>query len=151
MRKLILKHVGDQATTEDLLLDAYQKIHEHIYALGDQEQLQAWLYQLTHFVIKDHFRSEQPTFDHHETFRALAIDDAVDDLTEPIRKIIWSMIECLPEAYQTPLILTEFEGYSQKQVAEKLGLSLSEVKSRVHCGREQIQELMLLCCHFQFD
>ncbi len=151
MRKFILKRVGDEATTEDLMLAVCLKIHEHIHALSDQEQLQAWLYQLTHFVIKDHFLSEHPTLDLPEMLRAMAIDDAVDDLTEPIRKIIWSMIEYLPEAYQTPLMLTEFEGYTPKQVAGKLGLSLSGVKSRVQCGREQLRDLLLRCCHFQFD
>jgi RNA polymerase sigma-70 factor (ECF subfamily) len=61
------------------------------------------------------------------------------------------MIRCLPEEYQIPLMLTKYEGLTQKAVAERLGLSFSGAKSRIQRGRDQLRELMLRCCHFQFD
>ena len=45
----------------------------------------------------------------------------------------------------------EFEEISQKALAERLGLSLSGAKSRVQRGRVKLRELLLGCCHVDFD
>jgi len=52
---------------------------------------------------------------------------------------------------QTVLDLTEFEGPTQKQLAERLGMSLSGAKSHVQRGREKLREASLDCCQFEFD
>ena len=61
------------------------------------------------------------------------------------------MIQSLPELYRKTLLLSEIESLSQKEVAQKLGLSLSAVKSRVQRGRERLKKLLLECCRFEFD
>jgi RNA polymerase sigma-70 factor (ECF subfamily) len=60
-------------------------------------------------------------------------------------------MDALPERYRLPLILSELEGLSQKEVAEKLGLSLSAAKSRVQRGRDRVKDLLTECCHFKLD
>ena len=61
------------------------------------------------------------------------------------------MVEALPTRYRDAVELVELRGMKQREAAEKLGLSLSGAKSRVQRGREKLRELMLECCHFQFD
>jgi RNA polymerase sigma-70 factor, ECF subfamily len=61
------------------------------------------------------------------------------------------MIDRLPARYRTPLRLSELEGLPQQQVARRLGLSLSGVKSRVQRGRRQLKLMLLDCCHIEFD
>ena len=56
----------------------------------------------------------------------------------------------MPEKYKQAIILTEYEGLTQK-LAEKLGLSLSGAKSRVQRARLKLKELLLNCCHFELD
>ena len=57
----------------------------------------------------------------------------------------------LPGPYRQALILTEYQGLTQKQLAERMGLSLSGAKSRVQRARKMLKELLLECCHFEFD
>jgi transcriptional regulator with XRE-family HTH domain len=57
----------------------------------------------------------------------------------------------LPWPYQQALLLTEYEGLTQKELAQRLGLSFSGAKSRVQRARDQLRELLLECCHFEFD
>jgi RNA polymerase sigma-70 factor (ECF subfamily) len=57
----------------------------------------------------------------------------------------------LPERYRQALILTEFEGHSQREMAEQLGLSYSGAKSRVQRGRVMLKQQLVDCCHFEFD
>ena len=62
-----------------------------------------------------------------------------------------AMLERLPEHYREALVLTEYQGLTQKELAERLGLSFSGAKSRVQRAREKLKQLMLECCHFEFD
>jgi RNA polymerase sigma-70 factor (ECF subfamily) len=57
----------------------------------------------------------------------------------------------LPEPYSQALILTEYEGLSQKEMAERLGISFSGAKSRVQRARRKLRDLLLQCCHFELD
>jgi RNA polymerase sigma-70 factor (ECF subfamily) len=61
------------------------------------------------------------------------------------------LISTLPAPYRDALVLTEFEGLTQKEMAERLGISLSGAKSRVQRGREQLKRMLLERCQFEFD
>ncbi|MGI9277180.1 MAG: sigma factor-like helix-turn-helix DNA-binding protein [Endozoicomonas sp.] len=61
------------------------------------------------------------------------------------------LIEELPKKYRDPLLMAELEGMSQKQVAEKLGLSLSGAKSRIQRGRVQLREKITACCDIEVE
>jgi RNA polymerase sigma-70 factor (ECF subfamily) len=56
----------------------------------------------------------------------------------------------LSAPYREALMLTEFEGLTQKQLAKRLGVSASGAKSRVQRAREQLKELLLDYCHAEF-
>jgi RNA polymerase sigma-70 factor (ECF subfamily) len=64
---------------------------------------------------------------------------------------IKEMLDSLPNDYRQALILTEYQGLTQKELGEKLGISLSGAKSRVQRAREKLKTMLLNCCHFQFD
>jgi RNA polymerase sigma-70 factor, ECF subfamily len=49
------------------------------------------------------------------------------------------------------VVLTEFDGLTQQQLADRLGISLSGAKSRVQRGREQLKQMLHECCTFEFD
>ena len=57
----------------------------------------------------------------------------------------------LPEPYREALLLTEYEGLTQQQLAERVGISLSGAKSRVQRGREKLKQILLDCCHVELD
>ena len=47
--------------------------------------------------------------------------------------------------------MAEVEGLTQKELAEKEGLSLSGAKSRVQRGRSMMKKVLTDCCQFEFD
>jgi RNA polymerase sigma-70 factor (ECF subfamily) len=73
--------------------------------------------------------------------------DAADILASSMRE----MVEALPDPYRQALLLTEYEGLTQAELAERLGISLSGAKSRVQRARQKIKDELLACCHFEFD
>jgi RNA polymerase sigma-70 factor (ECF subfamily) len=61
------------------------------------------------------------------------------------------MVTALPGPYREALLLTEYAGLTQQELAVRAGISLSGAKSRVQRGRERLKQLLLDCCHVELD
>ena len=57
----------------------------------------------------------------------------------------------LPEEYAIPLYMYDLDNISQKEIAEKLNLTLPNTKSRIQRGRIKLKERFLECCIVEFD
>ncbi len=152
LQQFIRRRVSDETTAEDILQDVFLKIHQHMETLRDVRKLESWIYQITRNAIVDSYRSTRPT----TTLAAAEVlnlpgelpdDDIVSELLPSIR----AMVRSLPELDRQALVLTEYQGLTQKELAERLGLSLSGAKSRVQRAREKLKQQLLECCHFELD
>jgi RNA polymerase sigma-70 factor, ECF subfamily len=150
LERFIRSRVPDTDTADDLLQDVYLKIHTRIDSLRDDERMQAWVYQIARNTVYDYYRSHKPALEITEVFPAPE-DEADDEIAERLARSVRTMIDLLPPDYREALLLTDYEGLSQKELAERLGISLSGAKSRVQRARKMLREMLLLCCHFQFD
>ena len=62
-----------------------------------------------------------------------------------------AMVAALPAIYRDALRLTEYDGLTQKELAQRLGLTVSGAKSRVQRARQLLRQTLLECCHFELD
>src|SRR5712692_2815280 len=151
LKQFILKRIPDEQSAEDILQDVFLKIHTRIDTLRDEEKLQSWMYQIARNAIADYYREHKTTAELSEEFLApeetVFDDDVIKDLIPGVK----AMVESLPAEYREALILTEYEGLTQRELAERLGLSFSGAKSRVQRAREKLKGMLLECCHFEFD
>jgi RNA polymerase sigma-70 factor, ECF subfamily len=148
LERFIRKRVPDEDMAADLLQDVYVKIHTKMDTLRDTDRLQSWIYQIARNTVYDYYRTRKS---HLEIPDELAMLDADDDTSARLAEGLRSMIEELPDEYQVALRLTELEGLTQQELAARTGLSLSGAKSRVQRGRKMLREMLLACCHFEFD
>jgi RNA polymerase sigma-70 factor, ECF subfamily len=152
LQQFIRRRVSDDATAEDLLQDVFLDIHQHIDTLRDVKKLESWIYQVTRHAIIDYYRSKRATTtldvpEALQLYEELPDEDVVTELLPSVRAMVLS----LPEQDRQALILTEYQGLTQKELAERLGLSLSGAKSRVQRAREKLKQQLLACCHFELD
>lgn len=151
LKSFILNRVEDEAAAEDLLQEVFLRVHQNMSSLKDSEKLESWLYQITRNVIIDHYRSRRAHTELSETLvdpqEIYVEDDAVAELSGSLLE----MVNELPSPYREALLLTEYDGLSQQDLAMKLGISLSGAKSRVQRARQKIKDSLLTCCHFEFD
>jgi len=70
-----------------------------------------------------------------------------DELTDYVRDVV----KTLPPLYREAILLTEYEGMTQVELARHLGLGLSAAKSRVQRARALVRERVEKCCHVEFD
>src|SRR5512136_1857039 len=153
----IRSRVGDDADAEDILQQVFIRVHRNLCCQPDSEwdKPESWIYQIARNLIIDHYRRRRETL---EIPDGLPADPDVDELVrlEPdpeaaLALSLKEMIDDLPEPYRQALLLTEYQGLSQKQLAESQGISLSGAKSRVQRARDKLREMLLQCCHFEFD
>ncbi len=152
LQQFIRRRISDEASAEDVLQDVFLKIHQHVETLKDVKKLESWIYQITRNAIIDSYRSSRPmtTLDAVEVLdlpEELPEDDVVSELLPCVR----AMVRKLPELDRQALVLTEYRGLTQKEMAERLGLSFSGAKSRVQRAREKLKQQLLECCHFELD
>ena len=152
LQQFIRRRVSDDATAEDLLQDVFLNIHQHVDTLRDVKKLESWIYQITRNAIIDYYRSTRATttLDVSEALQLaeeLPDEDVITELFPSVRAMVMS----LPVQDRQALILTEYQGLTQKELAERLGLSLSGAKSRVQRARAKLKQQLLACCHFELD
>lgn len=147
-----LKKVNDPILAEDIVQEVMLRICQAHQKNTAVENVRAWLYQTTRFVIADHFREKAKL--------NIQLSDEVEessDKEEEAKDIsvfsdgMLAVINLLPEKYAIPLRLSDIENVPQKEIAQKLNLSLSATKMRIQRGREKIYQLFTECCDIEYN
>lgn len=152
LRRFIASRVRNETDTEDILQEVFIKIHRGIDKLEDQFKLQAWVYQITRNAIIDYYRKSDDGVDvTSEIPDVRAEENGNEEIESEVAAWLRPMMEELPEKYREALQLTEIQGLTQKQLAERLNISISGAKSRVQRAREKLKDVLLECCHVEVD
>ncbi|MBM3884176.1 MAG: RNA polymerase sigma factor SigZ [Verrucomicrobia bacterium] len=146
--QFIRVRVADPATAEDILQDVFLKFQSRLDEFQDTAKVQGWLFLVARNAIIDHYRTRKPTSEVPESLPAELPENSTE--VEDLKRAFRHIIDRLPEPYREALVLTEFEGLKQEELARRLGISLSGAKSRVQRGRELLKERLLEACHREF-
>jgi RNA polymerase sigma-70 factor, ECF subfamily len=147
----IRRRVADEDTAEDILQDVFLRMHTRLCGLRQTGSLEAWAYQIARNAVIDSYRTRRM---HQELVEELPAEEDfrdMEDLRAPLAASLRATAADLPEPYREALLLVDFEGWSQQALAEKQAVSLSGAKSRVQRARRMLRDLLLACCHFEFD
>ena len=151
----IRRRVPQAADAEDVLQKVFLNLHRHLSEQAPPEHLRGWLYQVTRNAVTDHLRSKRdaaPSADSMAVESVARLDhDAGDDVAGHLSRCMAGMVGTLAPEYRDALTWTELEGSTQAEAAERAGLSLSGMKSRVQRGREQLRDALLACCRVELD
>jgi len=155
LQVFILKRVKSKHDAEDILQDVFLKIHNKIESLETEIKLKSWIYQITRNAIVDYYRNhgKNPKLEMESPEQIEDFSDKNDFESAEIEiaSCIRPMVDDLPEKYKEAILMTEYQTLSQTELAKRLGLSISGAKSRVQRARKNLKNMLLECCHFEFD
>lgn len=163
LRAFIAKRVADETDVEDILQEVFLHVHRGIEQLKDPQRVLAWVYQITRHAIVDHYRAPQRrrelpvglAADMDVTGIAPTAFGAADEDSGEHRSelagCLRPLIDQLGKDYREALMLVELEGLTQQAAAQRIGISLSGMKSRVQRGRQQLKRKLDDCCLIQLD
>jgi RNA polymerase sigma-70 factor (ECF subfamily) len=151
----IKKNIFNPEDAEDILQNVFLKIHTHIHKLKEKEKVASWIYQITRNTIIDSFRTtvkkKEEHLPHIDSKAATTHHTGDESWKEEITILLMEMVEELPEKYRSVLKWYEFEGLSHKDIARRLGVSISGSKTRVQRSREKLKELLICGCRVQLE
>ena len=145
-RRLLVNEEDARDAVQEAFLNAFRGIDR----FEGGSLLSTWLHRITVNValMKLRTRRRKPeaplelpaeAFDdagHHARevpdLRPLAIDRALD---EELAARVRAAVDTLPESHRTLLVLADQQELSMKEIAELTGLSVSNVKTRIHRAR----------------
>lgn len=147
----LLVNVKNEEIAKDILQDVFLKIAEKQELFRSDQNYQGWVFMITKNMLIDYFRKIRKNI----KLQVITDNDALlEDLPGTYKDLMPALdvfINNLPPKYREPLILSDIQGMNQKQIADKLNLSLSGAKSRVQRARKLLKDGFLECSSYEFD
>ena len=150
LRQFVISRISDESAADDILQNVFLKIHAHIERLKDPARVEGWIYRITRNAIIDHYRTRKIEA---EIPQHISISDKMPEKIDCKTGYtsIKAIIETLSHPYAEALFLTEFEGLTQKELAQKLNIGVSGAKSRVQRARRMLKAKLGKCCRIEYD
>lgn len=159
LRPFVRSRVRSPVDAEDVLQEILLRVHCGRDRLRDERCLGAWLHRIASRAVADYGRRQRATSSWTEEVERsdegafVRAPEAHED--ELNRRLLTAsvahFIKELPAPYRQALTLVEIEGLNQRQAAERLGISVSGVKSRVQRGRLKVRARVEECCELEVD
>ena len=124
------RHAAD---AEDVCQSVFCRLAEGRTELEPGKE-KAWLLACTANACKNRFRFLK-------RWASLPLEAAADVPEEDGRAVLEAVLS-LPEKYRAPVHLYYYEGYSQGEIADILGLRLTAVQTRMQRARAMLKEVL---------
>jgi RNA polymerase sigma-70 factor (ECF subfamily) len=164
--RYVARMVGE-ADAEDLTQEVFVKAHRALSDFKGEAKLSTWLYRIATNTALDKLRS--PSF--QQVSQLNLSDDSVEKIgagtndrvvcaeekkplieqqliQKEMNDCIRGYIEKLPEDYRVVLVLSEYEGLKNNEIAEILGVTLETVKTRLHRAKAKLKAELETHCEF---
>ena len=152
--RLALRMLGDEAEAEDVMQETFLNAFRSINDFQWRSSLQTWLYRITYNLVLMRKRKRQPLFvtleleggegeeaaaTPRQLFDWCCLPDA-DFATAEARGELEAAVAAMPPNLREVFVLRELEGMPGEQVAEVLGITVANVKVRLHRARLWLRE-----------
>ncbi len=142
---IIARIVKNEETAEDLLQEVFVKVWKNIESYDPAKaKLVTWMGNIARNLAIDKIRSK----DYKNSQQNHDIEDYVNIIEEnpssgfnPDHIGVKEMLEKLAPEHRVLIDLVYFQGYTQADTAEKLGIPLGTVKTRIRSAINNLREI----------
>jgi RNA polymerase sigma-70 factor (ECF subfamily) len=131
---------GDRTVAEDLVQETLMRAWKSIDRLQDIKAAKGWLLTILRRENARRFERYQPQ---QSSLPVEELGDRHRDYdTSTEAFVLRRALERLPLEYREPLLMQVLHGYSQKEIAAQLGLSVAGAGTRLFRARQKLRELL---------
>jgi RNA polymerase sigma-70 factor (ECF subfamily) len=162
VRKFILALVKDEWVADDVIQETFLKVQQNIESLRDPSRLSSWIFRIAHNLCQDHFRrlkksrkeeriDQEETEDLNEALiqKELGIQKELE--RRQMGECVQNQVNLLPESLRTVLVLFDIMEFSHQESADILGITVKNVKVRLHRARKRLKAILKDKCAFERD
>jgi len=135
---LCLKYSKNYAEAEDNLQDAFITVFKKIKQFEHKGSFEGWIKRVTINTALQRYRSKGV----YEIVNEEQIEDVVVDVEEDTMSIdyLLGLIQALPDRYRLVFNLYALDGYSHKEIADMLQISIGTSKSNLARARKILKK-----------
>lgn len=137
---ICLRYASDYSSAEDMLQEGFIKLYAKIGKYNDSGSFAGWASRVISNNCIDIIRKKNNLYaisDYQENSLETYTINALDKL---IGEDIIKVIQTLPKGYKTVFNMYVIEGYTHKEIGEKLNISAGTSKSQLNRARKLLQK-----------
>ena len=134
--------LGDWHEAEDAAQDAFVSAYCSILQLRDAAAFPGWFRRIVYTQAQRRARVKAPVWVSLEQAGELAAAAPAPPIDAGADSELWALVDSLPEAQRSVLLLYYTLDFSQKEIAAFLEIPLGTVKTRLHHARKHIKRRM---------
>ena len=144
-------HLDPLDLFQDIWIKAFEGMKKGLFDADNYDSFRPWINKVAYNVFVDSYRKARNESQHIIRPNSDCVLESIIDLdegveesvgTKELREILYEAIESLPDSYKEPYVLYEIEEFSYQEIAELLGLSMSNVKIRIHRAKEMLRKAL---------
>src|SRR4030042_332762 len=161
VRRFVLHLVRDEWAADDLVQETFLRVQQNLPGLKDPSKISSWIFRIAHNLCQDHFRRSKASrreenLDREEGEDLEAFVKKGGDIEKELEQremgeCVQNQIDRLPEAFRTVLLLYDLMEFSHQEIADILGMTVANVKVRLHRARKKLKGILEEKCSFETD
>lgn len=139
-----VRYTNNQDDAAIFVNESFLKIITNIDKVDIDKSLDQWMRKIAVNCIIDHFRKEKNNLEislEEESYEQLGVENEVEQIIE--KEFIDDILKRLPPKTRLVLNLHYREGYSHKEIAEKLEISIETSKWHIKAARRQFKKIKI--------
>lgn len=138
---LLQRALGRSPEVDDVFQETWMRVVRSAHRYDPAQRFSAWLFAIAWNLVKDRWSRRVDTADVDLAAMASPERSPEERVVEADRaERVRDMVARLPERLAQAILLRYFEELSEKEVAERLGIPVGTVKSRIHHGLKRLRE-----------
>lgn len=141
----LCRMAGDETLAAELLQKTFIRSYRRLDQCREPERVGGWMFRIASNLYKDHMKSRARD--------DVALEDAPPLQSEgenpesaaergEVRVQLEEALQTLTPEKREAFLLKHLEEYTYAEISERLGVSASAAKMRVHRAREELQEIL---------
>lgn len=142
MLAICVRYVKNDMEAEELMVNGFLKVFAKIDQFKNEGSFEGWIRRIMVNESLNHLRSKRMMYAEVDIEKVGNVIDYNSVENDFSTEELYLMIAQMPVGYRTVFNLFAIEGYSHKEISEKLGINENTSKSQLSRARTHLQKLI---------
>ncbi len=143
VKSIALRYSSNNDLADEILNDSFLKIFNNLHKYDEKQAFKGWLRTITVNTAIDYYRKNSQLPDYEDLDNVHVADITEDAVSRISSEEILGLVQKLSPAYRMVFSLYVIDGYTHKEIAEKLGIKEGTSKSNLQDARLKLQSMIL--------
>ena len=164
IKSYLVRLVGENEA-EDVTQAVFEKVNKNLSTFKGDSKISTWIFKIATNTALDRLKSPSykrtpfgplapiplQTVENIEIVSSKSASPDQKVIRDEMSDCIREFVDRLPPDYKTIITLNELEGFTNREIAEILEITLETTKIRLHRARAKLKESLESGCDFYLD